>query len=320
MKAAPAAAAPELPPGFQEEAVKMETEVVPVESRIARLEAELKVVRLGAMPESKALVTTYEQSLKLAREEQRLARPLPARYQAATDKTVKLRLQQAELEGKAKSVQEQRAAAMKAFDETLEAIAKETAENGAKLAEADQELAAVKADLAAEQPGPAAAASIAAGPVSPLMVACICDLLAQRVQGVKLNPEFLVELALVMDPRATAAMDGGGTGGGGGSRSGWRHSLGLASWCVGVLPSGGACHGEWCLGGAHCPAAAGGGTCGSPHGGSCCRPGGRTGTGEHCGPSRSGHLGGTVAGRSAAGHDCPGGLWCGGRAVELGEG
>ena len=206
VKAAPAAAAPELPPGSQEEAVKMETEVVPVESRIARLEAELKVVRLGAMPESKALVTTYEQSLKLAREEQRLARPLPARYQAATDKTVKLRLQQAELEGKAKSVQEQRAAAMKAFDEKLEAIAKETAENGAKLAEADQELAAVKADLAAEQPGPAAAASIAAGPVSPLMVARICDLLAQRVQGVKLNPEFLVELALVMDPRATAAM------------------------------------------------------------------------------------------------------------------
>ena len=205
-KAAPAAAAPETPPGPQEEADKMETEVMPVETRIARLEAELKVVRLGTMPESKALAASFEQSLKLAREEQRLARPLPARFQAATDKANKFKLLQVELASKSKALQEQRAAAAKAFDEKLEAIAKEAAENEAKLAEAEQELAAVKADLSAEQPGPVAAASAAAGPVSPAMVARICDLLAQRVQGVQLNPEFLVELALVMDPRAAAAM------------------------------------------------------------------------------------------------------------------
>ena len=105
--ATPAAAAPELPPGLREEAASMDTETVPVETRIVRLETELKVMRLGSMPESKALAASCEQALKLAREEQRLARPLPARFQAATDKANKFKLQQVELAGKTKALQEQ---------------------------------------------------------------------------------------------------------------------------------------------------------------------------------------------------------------------
>ena len=41
------------------------------------------------------------------------------------------------------------------------------------------------------------------------MLADICNLLAQWVQGVQLNPDFLVELALVLDPKAAAAAAAG---------------------------------------------------------------------------------------------------------------
>ena len=51
-KVAAAAAAAEGPE--KQDQAAMETEAVPVEQRIARLEAELKVLRQGSLPESKA--------------------------------------------------------------------------------------------------------------------------------------------------------------------------------------------------------------------------------------------------------------------------
>ena len=122
-KMAAAAAAAE-GPEEQDQAV-METEAVPVEQRIVRLESELKVLRQGSLPESKALAVVYEQALKAAREEQRLARPLPARYQAATDKLSKLKLQELDLASKAKAIQVQAAAAAKLSQEKLHAVLKE---------------------------------------------------------------------------------------------------------------------------------------------------------------------------------------------------
>jgi hypothetical protein len=184
----------------------METEAVPVEEQISKLEAEIKLYRNAAFPQSKALVASFEAEVKMLKEQQKLARPLPARFQAATDKLVKFKLLKDELATKAQLLQEQAAAAAKAFQEKAEAVKKEAADCEAKLAEAEVELATVKTDLAAEQPVLGAAPPAAVGPASPEMVARICDLLAQRVQGVQLNPEFLVELALVMDPRAAAAM------------------------------------------------------------------------------------------------------------------
>ena len=162
-------------PTEKEAASMMDTEVVPVETRIARLETELKVLRLGTLPESEALAVSYEQAPKSAREEQRLARPLPARFQAATDKATKSKLLQAELANKTGALQEHRETAAKAFSEKSETVAKEAAENEAKLAEAEHERATVKVDLAAEQAVPAAVVA------SPLVVARICDLLFQKV-------------------------------------------------------------------------------------------------------------------------------------------
>ena len=202
--AAPAAAADGAAAAAQ---APMETEAVPVETRISRLEAEIKVLRLGNLPESKALVATYEQALKAAREEQRLARPLPARFQAATDKQVKLKMQKAEILSKTATLQEQAAAAAKAVSEKLEALGKETAEIELKLAEADQELAAVKADLAAEQqPGQttarAGASSLQGGPE---LIAGICGFLARTVPGFQMNEGFLVDFAKCLLPAGLQA-------------------------------------------------------------------------------------------------------------------
>ena len=92
----------------------MVTEVVPIEIRISRLESDLKVLRSAHLPESKALMATYEADLKLAREEQRLARPLPARLQAATDKVAKN-----------KQLKEENAAKTAALRAQVEALEKE---------------------------------------------------------------------------------------------------------------------------------------------------------------------------------------------------
>ena len=98
------------------------------------------------------MLASFEAELKALREQQKLARPLPARFQAATDKVFKFKLQKEELVGQVQALQEQGGAAAKALQEKLEGVAKEAAENEAKLSEAEQELAAVKADLAAEGP------------------------------------------------------------------------------------------------------------------------------------------------------------------------
>ena len=179
----------------------METEAVPVEQRIARLEAELKVMRQGSLPESKALAVVYEQALKAAREEQRLARPLPARYQAATDKLCKLKLQELDLAGKAKIIQEQAEAAAKLAQEKLQVVLKEGVEIAAKLAEAEQELAAVKADLAAEQQPAQAAGSLTVGPE---LIAGVCGYLAASVQGFQLSEQFMVDFAKFLLPAPAA--------------------------------------------------------------------------------------------------------------------
>ena len=114
---APAAAAPETPPGLQEAADSMETEAVPVEEQISKLEAEIKLYRNATFPQSKALVASFEAEVKVLKEQQKLARPLPARFQAATDKLVKFKLQKEELAVKAQFLQEQAEAAAKAFQE-----------------------------------------------------------------------------------------------------------------------------------------------------------------------------------------------------------
>ena len=72
------------------------------------------------------------------KEQQRKARPLPARLQAATDRLAK-----------AKAVHEEAAQQVKDLKEKLEAAELELVEAGAKLTETEQELGAVKM-LAAE--------------------------------------------------------------------------------------------------------------------------------------------------------------------------
>jgi hypothetical protein len=185
----------------------METDVIPVETRISRLEAELKVLRMGTLPESRALVATYEQALKAAREEQRLARPLPARFQAATDKQVKLKMQKAEILSKTTVLQGQALASAKAFGEKLEALTKETAEIDGKLGEAELELAAVKADLAAEQrPGQAVAGAGAPPPQGgPELIAGICGFLARTVPNFQMNEAFLLDFAKCLIPAGVHA-------------------------------------------------------------------------------------------------------------------
>ena len=198
-KVAAAAAAAEGPE--KQDQAAMETEAVPVEQRIARLEAELKVLRQGSLPESKALVVIYEQALKAAREEQRLARPLPARYQAATDKLSKLKLQGLDLATKAKAIQVQAEAAAKLAQEKLHAVLKEGVEVAAKLAEAEQELAAVKADLAAGQQPAQAAGGLTVGPE---LIAGVCGYLAASVQGFQLSEQFMVDFAKFLLPAPAA--------------------------------------------------------------------------------------------------------------------
>ena len=123
---------------------------------------------------------------------------MPARFQAATDKAIKFKLHQVELAGKTKALQEQAEAAAKTFHEKLEAVAKEAAENEAKLIEADQELAAVKADLAAEQPGQAQR--------SPEATAVgICQLLQTKAPGMVLDQGFWIELARLLGFAGAAA-------------------------------------------------------------------------------------------------------------------
>ena len=138
------------------------------------MEAEIKLYRNAAFPQSKALVASFEAEVKMLKEQQKLARPLPARFQAATDMLVKFKLLKDELAAKAQLLQEQAAAAAKAFQEKAEAVQKEAADCEAKLAEAELELAAVKVDLAAEQQ-PTQAARAAGNPaLGPELIAGVC--------------------------------------------------------------------------------------------------------------------------------------------------
>ncbi len=69
----------------------------------------------------------------MLKEQQRKAKPLPARLQAATDRLAK-----------AKAVHEEAAQQVRDFNEKLEAAELELVEAGAKLTHAEQEFGAVK--------------------------------------------------------------------------------------------------------------------------------------------------------------------------------
>ena len=122
----------------QEVLMEVEADASTTEDRIAELEDLVKAVKGKETPLAKAQRQVWEEQLKQLKEEQRQARPLPARLQAATDRLAKVRQSQEELGNKAAQQQEQ-----------LEATQRELAEVSVKVKEAELELEAVKR-LAAE--------------------------------------------------------------------------------------------------------------------------------------------------------------------------
>jgi hypothetical protein len=112
----------------------------------------------------------------------------------------KLKLQELDLASKAKAIQVQAAAAAKLSQEKLHAVLKEGVEVAAKLVEAEQELAAVKVDLAAGQQ-PAQEGRAAGYPtLGPELIAGVCGYLASSVPGFQLNEQFMVEIAKFLIP------------------------------------------------------------------------------------------------------------------------
>ena len=104
----------------------MITEAIPIEDQIVKLE-----------PQTKALLVSLEAELLQLREQQRQARPLPARLQAATHRLEKFKTAQAEA---AESIDSLKA--------KLEAEETAKLEIDAKVAEAEAEMQAVKRQVA----------------------------------------------------------------------------------------------------------------------------------------------------------------------------
>jgi hypothetical protein len=115
----------------------MITEAIPIEDQIVKLEAEVKVLKQASLPQTKALLVSLEAELLQLREQQRQARPLPARLQAATHRLEKFKTAQAEA---AESIDSLKA--------KLEAEETAKFEIDAKVAEAEAEMQAVKRQVA----------------------------------------------------------------------------------------------------------------------------------------------------------------------------
>ena len=138
--------------------------------QIAELESLIKNVKgVKDAGKTKIHVEVWEAELKLLKDKQRKARPLPARLQAATDRLAKAKLQQEEAIEQAKTLKEK-----------LEAAERELMEANAKVTEAEKELQAVT--------------ELAAIGSSVTMVCQMADFTAKLIGGQGFNlPEQVVE-------------------------------------------------------------------------------------------------------------------------------
>jgi hypothetical protein len=111
-----------------------------LDEQIADLEDMLKAIKGKESSFAKAQRLEWEARLRQLREQQKQARPLPARLQAASDRLAKAAAHKDELEAK-----------VQAAEEALQNLQQEHAEALAKFQEAEKEVEAVKL-LAAEGP------------------------------------------------------------------------------------------------------------------------------------------------------------------------
>ncbi len=99
----------DIKPEVEDEAMEVEAAI---DEQIKELEGVIKDLKgVKDLPKAKAQLETWESELKQLKEQQRHARPLPARLQAVTGRLAKASTLQQELGDKVTSLREQLAAA-----------------------------------------------------------------------------------------------------------------------------------------------------------------------------------------------------------------
>ena len=189
---------------MEDEEIQEET----LEDRIAEVEDNLKILKGKETVWAKSQKADLEAQLKVMKEQQRLARPLPARLQAATDRVAKSGLAVKDSE-----------AEVAAICETLKAARKKLEDNQEKHQVALQEMEAVKQAAGAE-PVEEAVKGLAAGMRQALAT--------RNILGAEAEAIMLIAEQLYLNHKA----------GGGAAVSSPVQAAGRSSMPAGLRPSG----------------------------------------------------------------------------------